>query len=271
MFFIIGCSSDTQNDTIILSPEPPADIFIKVFDPVSGLNEQRPATTDWGATVRWQGSINQTFKQIEFNRYSSAINTNNKDCKEDCKLPFREVIGGGPHNVVSYGRADNPQSVNRGLKLTWYQSVDDFQSNGGVAQLCSYFYLKHKSGITWAVVINSWDNRIDRLNYSPYVGNDTYTWFISFPVGNSQYASSDQRQQNQLSPWQKYTVTITASQFQNMLDSFISQGVTVPSRDLREYGIIDAGILHEIFTFNNPEIDVKSYVTFSTLKVETLE
>lgn len=267
---LFGYSSISYSASTILSPSPPASIPIRVFDPQSGLIEQQPLNSDWWAVVRWQGPYNRTFKQIAPNWYSSAFVTKSSPCKNDCELPYRNVIGGGPHNVVSYSRVANPQPVDRGLRLFWSQSVDEFDFTGGVGQLSAFLYLRHLDGTTWALVINTWDNRPERRNYSPYVGNDTYNWFVSIPITTSEYISSNRRHEYQSVPWQEYMVVILPQQFQRMFDLLENRGINVPSRNLEEYGVIDAGIIHEIFLLGDPDARFKSYTTFTTIQVETL-
>lgn len=269
LFVLITGCGEAALSPIVLSPEPPQQMQVRVFDPQSGLTEQPPGDSDWSAVVRWQGPINQTFKQIGYDYYSSAINTH-PVCKIDCKLPFRSVIGGGPHNVISYDRVSNPQPINKGISLAWNQSVDAFETNGGVGQLSVIMYIRYKDSNVWAIVINTWDNRPQYFNYTPFVANDTYNWFISLPISNSLYVTSNQPHTYLPTQQTYYNITITAQQFQMMLDLFANNGINVPSRNLNDYGITLAGILHEIFTFNDPVVYVKSYATFSTLRVETL-
>lgn len=269
LFVIITGCGEAALSPIVLSPEPPQQIQVRVFDPQSGLTVQPPGDSDWSATVRWQGPVNQTFKQVEYDYYSSAINTH-PVCKINCKLPFRSVVGGGPHNVVTYDRVSNPQPINKGISLTWNQSVDAFETVGGVGQLSMIMYIRYKDSNVWAIVINTWDNRIESLNYTPFVASDTYTWFLSLPISNSLYITSNQPHTYLPTQRSSYNVTITPQQFQMMLDLFANNGIIIPSRNLDDYGITLAGMLHEIFTFNDPAVYVKSYTTFSTVRIETL-
>lgn len=267
--FLLSCGDSGPPQSKTYSPNPPDNIPIRVFDPESGLIEQAPLDSDWWATVRWQGPENISFKQLNVDRYASVINTHGI-CKDGCAVPFREVIGGGPHNVVSYNRTSKTQPVSSGIRFEWYQSIESFESSRGVGQLSIFFYIRHLSGYTVAILVNTYDNRVEFLDYTPRVDNDTYTYYFTTPISNSEYLISNQSHSYTPKPWQQYIVTLHPFHLQKILDKFMASGIGLPSRNLDEYGIFDTGIIHEIFTFNDSTVKVKSGVTFSTLKVEKL-
>jgi hypothetical protein len=92
------------------------------------------------------------------------------------RSPFRNVIGGGPHHIITYVFSDNMKDYSIELDYT----VAGFETNnGGVSQYSVVYYAKKDDRII-GVVLNLYDNRGN--NYEPFWANDTYTDFYSSPT-----------------------------------------------------------------------------------------
>jgi hypothetical protein len=245
----------------ILSPTIVNPVTNYVYDPISGNTNQHPADGLWGTASRWQGPNPGTLTQTQTNLFTSNIDTN--------VLPFRTVVGGGPHNVVSYVTA--PETIQRPfgdyLEISWGASVDSFsESNGGVAQLSAYTYFKDPDDNYFAILFAIYDNRSEYYNYTPNVGFDTQVFFATTPIGNTKYCTSNNimvRSDTVGSGYVNYTVRFTKAHFATALADVIAAGATTDWPAPSDWLIHEVGILHEVFQ-NDPGTQVRSAVSFTS-------
>lgn len=92
------------------------------------------------------------------------------------QAPFRNVVGGGPHHIVTYVFDEN--MIDYRVELDY--KIAGFETNkNGVAQYSVVYYAKKDDRII-AVVLNLYDSRGN--NYEPFWAHDTFTDFYSKPT-----------------------------------------------------------------------------------------
>lgn len=231
-----------------------------IYDPDSGNTTQPPANGIWNTVSRWQGATPGTLTQTQANYFTSSINTE--------FLPFRTVTGGGPHNALAYTNPGTTKQRPFGdyVDLFWGQSIDYFYTGtDGVAQLSAYVYLKDPDGNYFAILFCSYDNRL--TYYQPSVGSDGTTFFASTPIGNTIYCSSNNSMTYPGAGFINYSVRFTKEHLAKALADLVAQGVSTPWMCPADWVIHEVGILHEVFQFNDPNIQVHSTVQFSSVIV----
>jgi hypothetical protein len=231
-----------------------------IYDPDSGNNNQPPANGVWNTVSRWQGPAPITLTQTGPNLFQSNINTE--------VLPFRTVVGGGPHNVLAYTNPASTiqRSFGDSLNLSWAQSIDYFYTgSSGVAQLNAYAYFRDPDGMFFAILFASYDNRF--TNYTPSIGFDTQTFFASTPIGNTKYCASNNSMTSDGLGFINYSLTFTKTHFATALADLVASGATVNWLCPADWRIHEVGIIHEVYQFNDPTVQLQSNVTFSSLNV----
>jgi hypothetical protein len=252
----MATSFQTFNPTIT-NPVP-----IYVYDPDSGNTAQPPGNGAWSVAKRWQGGSSTSFTQPGDNQFVSNLDTAN--------FPFRTVAGGGPHNALLYQNAPGTRQRPFGdsLIMAWGARIDSFSEvGGGVAQLSAYIYLKDPRGNFLAVLFNIYDNRYS--TYTPAIGNDGSTFFASTPIGNTRYCQSNNVPIVNATLGQTITfdLTFTKAHMFNIIADLQAQGITVEYPYPFDWVVHEVGLLHEIFTFNNPDVEVQNQASFSSLNV----
>ena len=254
LVFMAAILTACGGDSNTISPPPPRILTIYQYDPLFNKLDTIPKDGNWGGIARYQGTT-VGLVQENINWFSSSIDTR--------RIPFRPIAGGGPHNIISFDRRDSPLPIENGLRLKWDQCVD-VNEGTGVSQLSLAFYFKSIHGDLFALVINTYDNRPEYIGYAPGASHDGNTDFVTLPIGNESYMTANIKQSNNLG-CNSVNVTITREQFNKMFQLLPNRKINIDN-----YGLIVAGILHEGFTLNNPNIWVNSRVKFSIPVIQKL-
>lgn len=216
------------------------------------------------------GNGRGSFSRIHGNQYESFIDTTS--------FPNYNIRGAGPHNTLS--AETNIPAIGAGIIGTF--KMPYIQTNKGVNQLSMFFYLKNQkykdqAPIGFVNIIS--DNRPEYSDFKPYVGHDTYTFFASQKIDSNLYTT-------RLTP-QKYTSTvfsedrdygfvITKENLENILrdlklkiDESKKNGKEVGELDMNpeNYYVSLMGYFQEVFTFNDPDIYMKSGYSVKNMKI----
>ena len=217
--------------------------------------------------------VNTIYQVTGQDKFASRINTAN--------LPFRTVppqpsvaqpvpAVTGPVNLVSYNTNQTNLPFGEYLTLSWEQSINGFSTNStGVAQLNAYAIFRNSTGQQVGMIFNSYDNRSSVAYYTPALFTIDQVTYGSTPVANTKYCNSRNAQitgslQTQSVP---YTVQVKKQQFTTLLNDIQNSGIVLSSLNYADYQVVEAGMMHLIYTGNNPAISVDSDVSFSSLTV----
>ena len=271
---VATASSVTVNDTSttptqptvagqVLSPTIFSPIPNYLYDPISGNYNLPPGNGNWASSTRWQGPNPGTLVQTQTNLFTSDIDTN--------LLPFRDAGGSlGPYNTVAYinptGTIQRP--FGDYLEISFGASIDNwYYSNGGVAQLNAYAYLKDPDGNFFVMFFSIYDSRPEYYNYAPNVGGGGAVVFASTPVGNTKYCTSNNTMVTLSTVgggFINYTLRFTKTHFATALADVTATGATTNWPAPSDWLIYEVGLTHQVIHFNDPGTFVHSTVSFTS-------
>lgn len=192
-------------------------------------------------------------------------------------FPAYDIRGAGPHTVLSI-EVDEP-AVGFGMKGTFKIPKIDIVGNG-VHQLgfAAYLYNKknpNQGAIGFVNIIS--ESREEMNSFTPYIGNDTYTFFFSQPIKDNTFATRITPHINSHKPFSEnkdFGFVFTKQNIQTVLNMMQQEIDKQPQnnnlqtidQNPENYYVSLAGILHENFIFNNP-----SFVARSGYSVENLQ
>lgn len=226
-----GGSSDVDRSVYTI----PTSVNHYVRDlPSNTYNDPPNIVNDWSLTVRHMGANPYDLQNSKF-----SVNSNYKSKIDVSDRQYVDVVGGGPHSILTLFSDDKIVPLSFSGNLIWEHSGD------GVSQLSAFMYVKDATK-TGAIVLNLKDSRYS--TYEPFVGHDTFTPFVSIPPGVTKYGT--------ITVGQTFKIEITNANWQEILDSMNM------SADAK---IISYGMLHEVFYMNGQS--VVSIVEVSDFKI----
>lgn len=234
----------------VLTLSSTIDPKIYARDPAFSKNDEPPKDDIWHLASRYQGP-NGGDVTTDGLTVRSLIDSS--------KFAYQDIIGAGPHNILSYEFLKPPRLKDRVLNVDFTASVDEYQGNS-VAQLSvGYYMVDTSTGKSFAFQIFLYDNRFN--GFAPYVGNDTATFFFSAPI-NSSFYTSQHTMMKQPFGRVNYHVEISPAQFQAQFKMLGDACKCPVSQNVTDWSVNLIGVLHEVFQLERTQT-IKSLTTFS--------
>ena len=193
-------------------------------------------------------------------------------------FPFYQIRGGGPNNV--YSLEIKSDAVGTGMSGKFKMPKMELEEGAVQLSFIAYLYNKKDERQNPIALVNLIANsKEENLELAPYTSYDSRSFFASQKIDSGRYAtpiSENEMTAKAFADERLYGFVLTKENIRNILmdlkrslDMAKANGRNVPvlDEDVNNYQVSLVGIMHEVFTLNNPDNDVASGMSVKDLTV----